>query len=224
VRLVADRAARRALGKSRRLVLGIAAGSVVALGAVAAVVIVLVTHSQAHANETTTSTPRTRAGAPDTPSAQPSASAPLADYTYLLLKTSDVGSDATTLGPPIQNPGGVPGAALTFTNADRTRRLDDLVVVFADPTAAVEAAKRRASDFGGYVTGAPQPFEVGTNGLIAVGLSPDNSKAVTYVTFAEGKVGVDLEFDSAPNDPAPQDVVLDSARKQDANVKSRMPS
>jgi hypothetical protein len=47
---------------------------------------------------------------------------------------------------------------------------------------------------------------------------------VTYVTFAEGRVCVDLEFDSAPNDPAPQDVVLDIARKQDALVKNRLPS
>ena len=57
-----------------------------------------------------------------------------------------------------------------------------------------------------------------------MGPSPDNSKAVTYVTFAEGRVGVDLEFDSAPNDPAPRDVVLDIARRQDAIVKDKLPS
>ncbi len=57
-----------------------------------------------------------------------------------------------------------------------------------------------------------------------MGTSPDNSKAVTYVMFAEGRVGIDLEFDSAPNDPAPQDVVLDVARKQDAIVKDKLPS
>jgi hypothetical protein len=34
---------------------------------------------------------------------------------------------------------------------------------------------------------------------------------------------IDLEFDSAPNDPAPQDVVLEIARKQDAVVKDRLP-
>ena len=41
---------------------------------------------------------------------------------------------------------------------------------------------------------------------------------------AEGKVIVDLEFDSAPNDPAPPDTVLELARKQDAVVKSRQPA
>lgn len=162
--------------------------------------------------------------AASTTSSAPSGVAPLGDYTYLLLEASDVGTDATTTGPPTQNPGGVAGAAVTFGNPDRTRTIDDLVVVFTDPTVAVQQAKDHAQSFGKYVTAAPQPFEVGTNGLIAVGMSPDNSKAVTYVTFAEGRVGVDLEFDSAPNDPAPQDVVLDIARKQDAVVKNRLPS
>jgi len=37
-------------------------------------------------------------------------------------------------------------------------------------------------------------------------------------------VGVDLEFDSSPNDPAPQDIVLAIARTQDQIVKNRMPS
>ena len=77
---------------------------------------------------------------------------------------------------------------------------------------------------GKYVTGAPQPFEVGTNGIIVVGPSPDNTKSVTYVVFAEGKVVVDLEFDSGPNDAAPQDFVLDVAKKQDDAVKTRVTS
>jgi hypothetical protein len=172
----------------------------------------------------TTSAASSSSAASTTPSAPPSGSGPLGDYTNLLLQASDVGSDATTSGPPIQNPGGVAGAAVTFTNSDRTRSIDDLVIVLVDPAAAAQAAKERTSEFSKYVTGAPQPFAVGTNGLIGVGMSPDNSKAVTYVTFAEGKVGVDLTFSSAPNDPAPQDVVLDIARKQDEIVKNRMPS
>jgi hypothetical protein len=151
-------------------------------------------------------------------------SAPLTDYTYLLIPASDVGSDVTTTGAPIQNPGGVAGAAVTFTSPDHTRSVDDLVVVFLDPAEAAQGAKDHAASFPKYVTAAPQPFDLGTNGLIAVGQSPDNSKAVTYVTFAEGKVIVDLEFDSAPNDPAPPDTVLELARKQDAVVKSRQPA
>jgi len=113
---------------------------------------------------------------------------------------------------------------VTFTSPDHTRSIDDLVVVFLDPADAAQSAKDHAASFGKYVTTAPQPFEIGTNGLIAVGQSPDHSKAVTYVTFAEGKVIVDLEFDSPPNDPASPDTVVDMAKKQDALVMSRMPS
>jgi hypothetical protein len=171
-----------------------------------------------------TTTPSSSATSTTTSSAAPSGTAPLGDYTYLLLQASDVGADASATGAPVQNPGGVAGAGVTFGNAERSRTIDDLVVVFADPATAAQQAKDHASSFGKYVTTAPQPFEVGTNGLIAVGLSPDNSKAVTYVTFAEGRVGVDLEFDSAPNDPAPADVVLQIARKQDGIVKDRLPS
>ena len=180
--------------------------------------------SSSKASSSVSSTASSSSPASTTSSAPPSGVAPLGDYTYLLLQASDVGADATTTGPPTQNPGGVAGAAVTFGNPDRSRTIDDLVVVFTDPTIAAQQAKDRAQSFGKYVTGAPQPFEIGTNGLIAVGTSPDNSKAVTYVTFAEGRVGVDLEFDSAPNDPAPQDVVLDIARRQDAIVKDKLPS
>jgi hypothetical protein len=180
--------------------------------------------SSSSSKATSSSTTSSTSAASTTSSAPPSGVAKPGDYTYLLLQASDVGTDATTTGPPVQNPGGVAGAAVTFGNSDRSRTIDDLVVIFTDPTVAAQQAKERAQSFGKYVTTAPQSFEVGTNGLIAVGLSPDNSKAVTYVTFAEGRVGVDLEFDSAPNDPAPQDVVLEVARKQDALVKDRLPS
>jgi hypothetical protein len=159
-----------------------------------------------------------------TSSPPPSGLAPVGDYTNLLLQPNDVGADATTIGPPVQNPGNVPGAGVTFGNTDRTRTIQDLVIVFTDTNIAAQQAKDDANSYGKYVTAPPQPFEVGTNGLIAVGTSPDNSKAVTYVTFAVGRVDVDLEFDSAPNDPAPQDVVRDIARRQEAIVKDKLPA
>jgi hypothetical protein len=141
----------------------------------------------------------------------------------LLISASDIGAD-TTLSPPQQNPGGVAGVAVTFSNNAKTHTIDDLLVVFTDPAAAAQGAKDRPASLGKYVTGAPQPFEVGTNGIIVVGPSPDNTKSVTYVVFAEGKAVVDLEFDSGPNDAAPQDFVLDVAKKQDDAVKTRLTS
>jgi hypothetical protein len=137
----------------------------------------------------------------------------------LLIQASDTGPGATTLGPPTQNPSGLAGATVTFTDAPRAHTIDDLVLVWVDPMVAAQKAQDQAANYSKYVTGVPQPFEVGTNGLIGVGLSPDNSKSVTYVTFAEGKAIADLEFDGPPNDAAERDHVLAVARAQDAAIK-----
>lgn len=181
-------------------------------------------NSSPSSTASSTSAASSSSAASTTSSTAPPGSAPLADYTSLLIQASDVAANATTLKPPLQNPGGTAGVGVTFTNPGRTNTIDDLLIIFVDPAVATQAAKDRASDYSKYVTDAPQPFEVGTNGLIAVGLSPDKSKAVTYLTFAEGRAVVDLEFDSAPNDPAPRDFVLDIAQKQDAAVKKGLPS
>jgi hypothetical protein len=207
-------------------IFGVAVALTAALSVTTACSFSTKTSSSSSSSKASSSTSPTSSSsaASTTSGAPPSGVAPLGDYTYLLLQASDVGADTTATGPPMQNPGGVAGAALSFGNADRSRTIDDLVVVFTDPTVSAQQAKDHAQSFPKYVTTAPQAFDVGTNGLIAVGMSPDNSKAVTYVTFAEGRVGVDLEFDSAPNDPAPQQVVLDLAATQDAIVKAKLPS
>ncbi len=96
----------------------------------------------------TSATASSTSPASATSSAPISGVAPLGDYTYLLLQASDVGSDASSTGPPMQNPGGVAGAAVTFGNSDRSRTIDDLVVVFTDPTVAAQQAKDRAQSFG----------------------------------------------------------------------------
>ncbi|OBI85491.1 hypothetical protein [Mycobacterium sp. 1245805.9] len=210
------------MGVVRIVGLGVAFTAVVTVGT--ACTVTTTTSSSSSSSSKPTSSTTTSSSATSTTSSTPSGVAPLGDYTYLLLQASDIGPDAATTAPPVQNPGGIAGAGVTYANPDRTRSIDDLVVVFTDPATAAQQAKERASSYGKYVTGTPQPFEVGTNGLIAVGTSPDNSKSVTYVTFAEGRVGVDLEFDSAPNDPAPRDVVLDMARRQDQLVKDRLPA
>ena len=71
---------------------------------------------------------------------------------------------------------------------------------------------------------APTPVDVGTGGQMAVGPSPDGSKAKGIVMFTEGKVFTVLEFESAPNDPLQPDFVSDLGRKQDAAIKSGLPS
>ncbi|MGH3968807.1 MAG: hypothetical protein ACRDTV_11975 [Mycobacterium sp.] len=156
-----------------------------------------------------------------TPSAA-AGSAPLGDYTYLLIQASDIGPDVTTIGPPTQNPGDTAGAGQNFGNPDRTRTISDIIFVSIDPTMALQSESDRLTAIPKYVTGVPKPLEIGTNGWIGVGKSPDKSKAVTYVVFTEGKATVTLEFDSGPDDPVPQELVLDVAGKQDGAIRSRL--
>ena len=52
------------------------------------------------------------------------------------------------------------------------------------------------------------------------GTSTDGSKSITALVFDEGKAIVTMEFDGAPNDPAPPDLVNDLGQKQDAAIKS----
>jgi hypothetical protein len=211
------------MGNSRIFALALTATAVLAVAAATS----CAGGNNKESSSTTSSTTAasSTSAAPSPPSgAPPPVSGPLADYTNLLLQPTDVGPDATTTGPPTQNPGGIAGAGVTFTGADRTRTIDDLIIVMVDPATAAQSAKD-PSRVSNYVTGTPQPFEVGTNGLITVGLSPDNSKAVTYVTFAEGKAVVDLSFDGPPGSPAPpHDYVVYLARTQDTAVKNGLPS
>ena len=55
------------------------------------------------------------------------------------------------------------------------------------------------------------------------GTSPDNSQAITVLLFTEGRALVNLEFDSAPNDPIDPDIATDIGRKQDAAIKKGLP-
>ncbi len=48
---------------------------------------------------------------------------------------------------------------------------------------------------------------------------PAKQMEISEVVFTEGRAVVDLEFDCAPGNPTPAEVLLDHARKQDAAVK-----
>ena len=51
------------------------------------------------------------------------------------------------------------------------------------------------------------------------GMSPDGTKSVTVLSFTEGNAATTIEFDGAPNDPAPSDLVLELGRKQDTAIR-----
>ena len=146
------------------------------------------------------------------------------DYSSLLIKASDIGGDLSTPQPPVLNPNGAAGVAQLFANPDNSRRVGDTILIVADSAAAAAGLDNTKTNYGGKVSGNWQPVDVGSNGALISGTSPDNSQAITVLLFTEGKALVSLEFDSAPNDPIDADIAKDIGRKQDAAVKKGLPS
>jgi hypothetical protein len=146
------------------------------------------------------------------------------DYSALLIKASDIGGDMGGTQPPTLNPNGASGVAQLFANTDNSRRIGDTILIVADPAAAAAGLDSTKANYGGKVSGSWQPVDVGSNGALISGTSPDNSQAITVLLFTEGKALVNLEFDSAPNDPIDADVAKDIGRKQDAAIKKGLPS
>ena len=146
------------------------------------------------------------------------------DYSSLLIKPGDIGPDFNSPQPPVLNPNNAPGVAQLFANADNSRRIGDTILILADPAAAVAGVENTKANYAGKVSGAWQPIDVGSTAAIISGNSPENSQAVTVLLFTEGRALVNLEFDSAPNDPIDAVVATDIARKQDAALKNGLPS
>jgi hypothetical protein len=155
--------------------------------------------------------------------ASPSPAQPT-DYSALLIKPSDIGGDLTAPNPPVLNPNNAPGVAQLFTNADNSRRIGDTILIVADPATAATGLDNTKTNYAGKVSGTWQPVDVGSNGAMISGTSPANSQAITVLLFTEGKALVNLEFDSAANDPIDPGVATDIGRKQDAAIKNGMPS
>jgi hypothetical protein len=180
------------------------------------------------------SPPRQTPSATSTPAAPSPAASPTSstgaaqpsDYSNLLIKATDivVPGDTFTLTQtlPVPNPAGTEGV---FMNQAASRKVDDTIYVYPDAGAAAQALDQSAKGIQELsVKAAPMPADVGTGGQMAVGPSPDGSKSKAIVMFTEGKAFTVLEFESAPNDPLQPDFVLDLAKKQDAAIKSGLPS
>jgi hypothetical protein len=149
-----------------------------------------------------------------------SSTAQPSDYSALLIKPTDIGGDLTAPQPPVLNPNGAAGVAQLFANADNSRRIGDTILIVADPATAAAGLDNTKSNYTSKVSGTWQPADVGSNGSMISGTSPDNSQAVTVLSFTERKALVNLEFDSAPNDPIDPAVATDIGRKQDAAIKN----
>ncbi len=152
------------------------------------------------------------------PSSQPSG------YSALLIKPSDIGGDFNASQPAVQNPNGTAGVEVLFANPDNSRRIGDTISIASDPAAAAAALDNAKHGYAGRFTGTWQPADVGSNGSMISGTSPDKSQAVTVLLFTEGKALVKLEFAGAANDPIDPGVATDIGRKQDAAIKNGLPS
>ncbi len=152
------------------------------------------------------------------PPAEPS------DYGSLLIPPTDVGADTQTPGGVQLNPGGNPGAAQVYSSPDGTRQIIDTILVFPDVAAADSNFQSNSATMNTEVTGAPETVEIGDQGVMATGTSPDGSKAVTEFLFTVGKALVNLSFESAPGDPVPPEVANDIAQKQAAAVEAGLPA
>jgi hypothetical protein len=163
----------------------------------------------------------------------PTSSAPArpSDYTGLLIQATDIDAPVPfTAGPPTSNPNGQPGVAITFSTqphpADENGltveevRIRDTIQVLPDPAAATSALNS-AKTGQGSVVGDPKTdsTNVGTDGAILSGKSPDGSKGVTVLLFTEGRGFVTLEFEGPVDSSPPPDFVTDVGQKQDAAVK-----
>jgi hypothetical protein len=149
-----------------------------------------------------------------------SAQAQPSDYTKLLIKASDIKAPEPFTGsPPIKNPNGQLGAAITFSDQDRSHVIVDTIHILLDPAAAanaLDAAKAAQSE---SLRGKSAPIDVGAGGTTISGTSPDRSKGMTVLLFTEGKALATLEFDGPAYALAPVDFVTAVGRKQQAAIK-----
>ncbi|OBI83785.1 hypothetical protein [Mycobacterium sp. 1245805.9] len=176
-----------------------------------------------HHTSPSTSIPGTAASSTGSSAVTSPAPGQQTDYSNLLIKASDIGADFTTPQPPVLNPNNAPGVAQLFANADNSRRIGDTILIVADPKVAAAGIENTKANYAGKVSGTWQPIDIGSNGAMISGTAPGNPQAITVVLFNEGKALVNLEFDSAPNDPTDPGVATDIARKQDAAIKTGLP-
>ena len=146
------------------------------------------------------------------------------DYSRLLLQPADI-SDAedtfTEQSSTPSGPDGMPGASALFVNQDDTRAISDTIVIYPDADTAANTLKAALPTIDSTVTGAtPRPAPVGSNGTMAVGMSPDGSKATTLLLFTEGPALVRLEFQSVPGDVTTDEFVLNVGKMQQIALRT----
>ncbi|OYN74847.1 hypothetical protein [Mycolicibacterium sphagni] len=191
------------------------------------------TTKSASATSTTTAE-FTTSGTTSAPSS--SALAQPTDYTGLLIQVTDIDAPIPfTAGPPTTNPNGQPGAAITFSSQPHPEdqngltvlevSIRDTIQVLPDPAAAADALNSaRAGQESVVKDPKTDATNVGSGGIMLSGKSPDGSKGVAVLLFAEGRAFVTLEFDGPADSLPPPDFVTDVGQKQAAAIKKGLGS
>lgn len=134
-------------------------------------------------------------------------------------------SNAYTAAAPVLDPNGQPGVTTVYTHRDSTRQITNTILVLPDPQAAAAALSEMRANLGNDVAnGNAQPAAVGTGGTVVTGLSPDGTKSVSVLLFAQGNAAGSIEFEGPSNDPVPVDMVVDYGQKQDAAISDALAS
>lgn len=145
------------------------------------------------------------------------------DYSRLLLQAGDLSDeeDNFAVRSTASPPDGMPGASALFVNDEDSRAISDTIVIYPDAETAASTLREALPTIDTVVAGAtPRPVPVGTDGTIAVGTSPDGSKATTLLLFTEGPALVRLEFQSVPGDATTDEFVVNVGKMQQIALRT----
>lgn len=153
-----------------------------------------------------------------------SAAAQPIDYGTLPVDPNTItDSTAWIAEAPVLNPQGQPGVMAVYNHRDGSRQVTDSILVLNDPQSAMAAMTQgRAALAGEVANSTTQPAPVGTDGMIAIGNSPDNTRSLAVLTFTEGNTFTTIEFEGPINDPAPIDIVTDYGKMQAGAIQTAM--
>jgi hypothetical protein len=175
------------------------------------------------AQSPTLPTQMSSSAAPSTPADKPSAET---DYRRLLLTAADLSDaeDTFTERSQTPQPNGLPGASAFFVNDKDNRAISDTVLIYPDAAKATAALQQDAATLSTKVIGGtPKPVAVGADGVMVVGSYPDEDKAVTLMSFTQGRAVVRLEFQSAKGDPTTDRFVTDVGKMQQIALRIGLP-
>jgi hypothetical protein len=171
-------------------------------------------------------------GTPAPSTAEPSvapknnSSADAGDYRRLLLTAADLSDADDTFTQRSQAPqtDGTPAASAFFVNDKDNRAISDTVSIFPDAVTAAATLQQAAGTLSTKVAGGtPKPVSVGANGFMVSGTDPDEDKAVTLMSFTEGRALVRLEFQSAKGDTTTDRFVTGVGKMQQIALRTGLP-